>query len=349
MFQNAHSKFGVGDSRSRFARRTGSVLLAGCLVCASGGTTWAQLKGTVKVDGSSTVAPIMMAAAEMFKEKEPNVRVTVGISGTGGGFKKFLDSDAALRTDISDASRPIKPAEISKAGELGVKFVEVPIGLDGLAVMVHPSNTFCDSLTISELKNIWEPGTSIHNWKDVRAGFPDLPMKLFGPGTDSGTFDYFTEVIVGKEKSSRSDYNASENDNSLVQGIAGDKGALGYFGYSYYEGNKGKLKLLGIDHGDGKPVKPDLDVIRAGKYHPLARPLFLYVNAESYRRPEVKAFMEFVVANARKIVEHPRVNYVSFKDEMYDLVKKRLADGRTGSAMADAPAGVTDILPLFRK
>jgi len=349
MLRNTQWKSAVGNSRSRFTMRTGLALFAGCLACATGGSASAQLKGTVKVDGSSTVAPITMAAAEMFRGKEPNVRVTVGISGTGGGFKKFLDSDAALRTDISDASRPIKPPEISKADELGVKFIEVPIGIDGLAVMVHPSNAFCDFLTISELKSIWEPGTSINNWKDVRAGFPDLPLKLFGPGTDSGTFDYFTEVIVGKEKSSRSDYNASENDNSLVQGIAGDKGALGYFGYSYYEGNKGKLKLLGIDNGDGKPVKPDLEAIRAGKYHPLARPLFLYVNTESYKRPEVKAFLEFVIANARKIVEHPRVNYVSFKDEMYELGKKRLAEGKTGSVMADAPAGVTDIVSLYRK
>lgn len=326
-----------------------ALIVAMAMPFAACGSAAGPLSGSVKVDGSSTVAPIMMAAAEMYKEKEPKVRVTVGISGTGGGFKKFLDSDAGLRTDISDASRPIKPAEITKAGEVGVKFIEIPIAIDGLAIMVHPSNTFCDALTIEELKKIWEPGTSINNWKDVRAGFPDLPMKLYGPGTDSGTFDYFTEVIVGKEKSSRSDYNASENDNTLVQGIAGDKGSLGYFGYSYYEANKGKLKLLGLDHGDGKPVKPDLETIRSGKYHPLARPLFIYVNAESFKRPEVKSFLEFVVANAKKIVEHPRVNYVAFRDEMYELGKKRLADGKTGSAMADSPSGITDIVPLYKK
>ena len=324
-------------------------LFAACIACVTGSSASAQLKGTVKVDGSSTVAPIMMAAAEMFKEKEPNVRVTVGISGTGGGFKKFLDPDAALRTDISDASRPIKPPEIAKAGELGVKFIEVPIGIDGLAVMVNPSNTFCGNLTLDELRRIWEPASSINNWKDIRAGFPDLPLKLYGPGADSGTFDYFTEVIVGKEKSSRSDYNASENDNTLVQGISGDKGSLGYFGFSYYEANKGKLKLVGMDHGDGKPVLPDLEIIRSGKYHPLARPLFLYVNVEAYKRPEVKAFLGYVVANAKTIVEHPRVNYVAFKDEMYELGKKRLADAKTGSAMEGAPAGVTDIVDLYRK
>ncbi len=334
------------SGRRRNALSVFVAAMAGCGWCLP---AHAQLSGTVKVDGSSTVAPIMMAAAEMYREKEPKVRVTVGISGTGGGFKKFLDADAGLRTDISDASRPIKPPELAKAGELGLKFIEVPIAIDGLAVMVNPTNTFCGHLTLDELRKIWEPASTIHNWKDIRAGFPDLPLKLYGPGTDSGTFDYFTEVIVGKEKSSRSDYNASENDNTLVQGVAGDKGALGYFGFSYYEANKGKLKLVGIDHGDGKPVVPDLDIIRAGKYHPLARPMFVYVNAESYKRPEVRSFLDFVLSNAKKIVEHPRVNYVAFKDEMYELGKKRLAEGRTGSVMEGAPSGVTDIVELYRK
>lgn len=309
----------------------------------------AQLSGTVKVDGSSTVAPITTAAAEMFREKEPKVRVTVGTSGTGGGFKKFLDADAGLRTDISDASRPIEPPEVSKAAEVGVRFIEVPIAIDGLAVMVHPSNTFCDHLTIEELKKIWQPESTVNNWKDVRKGFPDMPIKLYGPGTDSGTFDYFTEVVCGKERASRSDYNASENDNTLVQGVAGDKGSLGYFGYSYYEANKGKLKLLAIDNGDGKPIKPSLETIRANAYHPLSRPLFLYVNAESYKRPEVKAFMAFIVDNARRIVEHPKVNYVAFPDEIYSLVGKRLKDGKTGSFMAAAPPGAVNMAELLNK
>ena len=338
----------VGNSRRRFTLRAGSALLAACMACATGGSALAQLKGTVKVDGSSTVAPIMMAAAELYQAKQPKVRVTVGISGTGGGFKKFLDPNAGLRTDISDASRPIKPPEIAKATELGVQFIEVPIGIDGLAVMVHPSNAFCEFLTVEELKKIWEPGSAISNWSDVRKGFPDLPLKLYGAGTDSGTFDYFTEAIVGKEKSSRSDYNASENDNTLVQGIAGDKGALGYFGYSYYESNKGKLKLVAIDNGDGKPVKPSFDAVRSGTYKPLSRPLFLYVNAESYKRPEVKAFLDFVLDNAKSIVEHPRVNYVAFGDELYQLDKKRLSDGKIGSVMAGAPSGGADIVELFK-
>jgi phosphate transport system substrate-binding protein len=322
------------------------VALVGVLIASV--AAGADLAGTVKVDGSSTVAPITTAAAEMFQAKQPKVRVTVGVSGTGGGFKKFLDHDARLRTDISDASRPIEAAELAKAAELGVQFIEVPIGIDGLAVMVHPSNKFCDYLTVAELKKIWEPASPINNWREVRAGFPDLPLKLFGPGTDSGTFDYFTAVIVGKEKSSRSEYNASENDNTLVQGIAGDPGALGYFGYSYYEANKAKLKLLAVDNGDGKPVKPNFEVIRSGAYKPLSRPLFLYVNAESYKRAEVKAFLEFYLDNARSIVEHPRVNYVAFSEEVYQLGKKRLSDGKNGSVMAGAPPGATDMAELLK-
>lgn len=327
---------------------TGRVALALAWTMSASIAAAGDLAGTVKVDGSSTVAPITTAAAEMFQAKEPKVRVTVGVSGTGGGFKKFLDHDARLRTDISDASRPIEAAEIAKALELGVQFVEVPIGIDGLAVMIHPSNKFCEYLTIAELKKIWEPASPINNWRDVRVGFPDLALKLFGPGTDSGTFDYFTAVVVGKEKYSRSDYNASENDNTLVQGIAGDKGALGYFGYSYYEANKAKLKLLAIDNGDGKPIKPNFEAIRSGAYKPLSRPLFLYVNAESYRRPEVKAFLDFVLDNAKSIVEHPRVNYVAFSDELYQLGKKRLGDVKTGSVMAGAPSGTADIVELFK-
>ena len=303
---------------------------------------------TVKADGSSTVAPITMAAAELFQQKNKDIRVTVGISGTGGGFKKFLDADPSLRTDISDASRPIHDAELKKAGELGVQFLELPIALDGIAIVVHSSNSFCNDITLEELKKIWEPGSSISNWRDVRKGFPDLPLKLYGPGTDSGTFDYFTEAVVGKEKSSRSDYTASENDNVLVQGVSGDPGSLGYFGYAYYEGNKTKLKLIAVNGGDGKPVKPSLETIRSGEYAPLSRPLFLYVNAESWKRPEVKAFINFVLTDPKSIVEHKRVNYVALSDAMYDLARKRAADGKTGSAMASAPHGAKDLLSIFR-
>lgn len=308
-----------------------------------------QLKGKVKVDGSSTVAPITMATAELFQAEQPRVRVTVGISGTGGGFKKFLDPRPDLRTDISDASRPIKDKELEKAREIGVQFIEIPMGIDGIAVMVHPSNTFCDYLTVDELRRIWEPGSAITSWQHIRPDFPDVPLKLYGPDTDSGTFDYFTKAIVGKERSSRSDYTGSASDNVLVQGIAGDRGALGYFGYSYYEANKGKLKLIGVDNNDGSPVKPSLDVIRGGTYKPLSRPMFLYVNAEAYKRPEVKAFLEFFFDNARRIVEHPTVNYVALSDEMYRLGRMRLSEGRTGSAMMAAKGKGLDLTETFKQ
>ncbi len=308
----------------------------------------AQLSGKVKLDGSSTVAPITMAAAELFRAQQPRIRVTVGISGTGGGFKKFLDPNPDLRTDINDASRPIKGVEIEKAGKLGVEFIEVPIAIDGIAVVLNPGNTFCDSLTVDELKKIWEPRSEINNWSQVRKGFPDVPLKLFGPGTDSGTFDYFTKAIVGKEKASRSDYTASESDNVLVHGVAGDTGALGYFGFSYYEANKNKLKVIGIDPGTGTPVTPSLDVIRGGTYKPLSRPLFLYVNPESYKRAEVKAFVKFIFDNAKSIVEHPRVNYVALSEEFYNLSRQRLASRVTGSVFGEGKSSGGSLIDLYR-
>ncbi len=308
-----------------------------------------RLTGSVKLDGSSTVAPITMAAAEMFMEHHPRVRVTVGISGTGGGFNKFLDEKPSLRTDISDASRTIKGKELERAEKLGIEFIEIPIGIDGIVVMVHPSNTFCKHLSVAELKRIWEPGSGITNWSQIRKGLPDVPLKLYGPGTDSGTFDYFTKAICGKEKASRSDYTASESDNVLVRGIAGNRGSLGYFGYSYYEANRDKLRLVAIDNNNGTPVEPSLDVIRGGTYKPLSRPMFLYVNKAAYRRPEVKAFLGFFFDNARTIVEHPRVNYVALSDELYGIGRQRLDTGRTGSAMASAGEKSANMADVFTK
>ena len=336
--------------KAMFSRRRTWAIAVGAAMFAAGlsePVSAQQLKGKVKIDGSSTVAPITMAAAELFQAENPGVRVTVGISGTGGGFKKFLDTRPDLRTDVSDASRTIKKSELAKAKEVGVEFIEVPIGIDGIAVVLNPSNTFCEYLTVEELKRIWAPGSEITNWRQVRKGFPDQPLKLYGPGTDSGTFDYFTKAIVGKEKASRSDYTASESDNVLVMGVAGDSGGLGYFGYSYYEANKNKLKLAAIDNNNGKPVRPDLDVIRSGAYEPLSRPLFLYVNAEAYRRPEVRAFLEFFFENAREIVEHPRVNYVALSDELYQAALKRLQNEIIGSVMAEAGKGEADLTKLF--
>jgi len=305
------------------------------------------LSGTIRVDGSSTVYPITAAAAELFGEQQPKVHVTVGISGTGGGFKKFLEEKAELRTDIQDASRPITATELERANKLGVEFIELAIAYDGIAVVVHPSNKFCDHLTVAELKKIWEPESKVKNWKDVRPGFPDLPLKLYGPGTDSGTFDYFTEVIVGKAKACRADFMPSEDDNVLVKGVEGDAGALGYFGFSYYEANKGRLNLLAIDNGDGQPVKPSVETVRKLTYRPLARPLFLYVNKPALSRPEVRAFVDFYLANARKIVEHPRVNYIALSDKLYAAVRARLEKGMTGTLYAAPDSHVKSLYELY--
>lgn len=311
--------------------------------------TYGQERGSiVKVDGSSTVAPITSAAAELFQGEHPGVHVTVGISGTGGGFKKFLTDKPELRTDISGASRPIKESEIELAAKVGVEFIEIPVAIDGLAIIANPRNKFCEHLTVVELKKIWEPGSTINNWNQVREGFPDQPLRLYGPGTDSGTFDYFTEVIVGKEKASRSDYTASESDNVLVMGVAGDEGALGYFGFSYYEANKAKLKLLGVDNGNGTAVKPSLEIVRGGGYEPLSRPLFIYVNRTAAERPEVQAYVHYLLDSGRSIVEHPRVNYVALEDALYGLVKKRFESRTTGSAMANSKGGAKrDLKSVF--
>lgn len=300
-----------------------------------------QPQATVRIDGSSTVEPISTMAAEKFRETRSDISVQVGTSGTGGGFKKFLDQTPSLRTDINNASRPIKLAEMETAARLGIEFIELPIGLDGIALVVNPENKFCEHLTVAELKRVFEPGSKVNNWKDIREGFPDVPLKLYGPGRDSGTFDYFTEAIVGKEKAGRDDsiYSASENDNVLVQGVMGDRGALGYFGFAYYEAYQDKLKLLAIDRGDGKPLKPTLDGIRDGSYKPLSRPLFIYVSKASLARPEVTAFLNYYMTNAPAIVEDPHVQYVALPPAVYDLARQRLKDQVTGSAMARVKPG----------
>jgi phosphate transport system substrate-binding protein len=280
-----------------------AVLVATVLGCggpsqtgSTAGPGSARLSGTVKVDGSSTVFPITEAVAEEFQRVQPNVRVTVGISGTGGGFKKF----AAGETDLSDASRPIKETEQQACAAGGIEYVEFKVAYDGLAVVVHPRNDWVDTLTVEQLRAIWQPDSSVRTWRDVDPKWPNEPIKLYGPGTDSGTFDYFTEVINGKEKASRPDYTASEDDNVLVSGIAADKYALGYFGYAYYAENPGKLKLVGIDSGSGS-VKPSVQTVRGGRYKPLARPLFVYVNKASLARPEVAEFVRFYLSSAEQL------------------------------------------------
>jgi len=306
------------------------------------------LVGTIRIDGSSTIAPISMAVAELFLEKHPGIKVTVGVSGTGGGFKKFLDEQPSLRTDINDASRPIKPVEIERARELGVEFIELPVALDGIVVVVNPRNDFVNHLTVAELARIWKPGSQVNNWKDVRDGFPDLPLKLYGPGTDSGTFDYFTEAIVGEAKASRGDYTMSEDDNVIVQGVEGDAGALGYFGFAYYGSNRDKLKLLAVGPDAHSAVKPTPAAIRTGAYQPLSRPLLLYVNQASLERPAVAAFMNFYLESASEIVEHPKVNYVALSPEAYQVLARRLEKRITGSVLAaEQPAGPVNVVELY--
>ncbi len=271
----------------------------------------AELIGTVEIDGSSTVYPISEAVAEEFNKVHSKVRVNVGVSGTGGGFKRFTVGE----TDISNASRPIKnPKETSQAEENGVQYVELRLGTDGLSVLVNLDNDFVDCLTVEELNAIWKPGSTIDNWRQVRAEFPDQKMRLYGPDSDSGTFDYFTEEINGEPQASRADYTASADDNVLVQGIAGDKGSLGYFGYAYYQENKDKLKLLAVDSGSGC-VEPSLQTIPSGEYSPLSRPLFIYVNIDSLSRPEVEAFADFYMDNGPALTNE--VGYVASDPSVY--------------------------------
>ena len=259
----------------------------------------ARLSGTIAADGSSTVGPYTTAAAELFRKAGASeVNVTVGISGTGGGFERFCRGE----TDLSDASRPMKQTEAAVCKENRVPWRAFTVANDALTVVVNKSNTWATCLTVAELRRIWEPGSGVSSWKEVRPSFPNEPLRLFGPGTDSGTFDYFTEAINGKTRASRSDYSASEDDNVLVQGVAGTKGGLGYFGYSYYEENQSRLKALQIENPKtGKCVAPSVRTAQSGAYRPLSRPLFVYAKGSSFGRPEVRAFFAFVLANERAI------------------------------------------------
>ena len=269
-----------------------------------------SLSGTVEIDGSSTVYPISEAVAEEFNKVHPKVRVNVGVSGTGGGFKRFTVGE----TDISDASRAIKDSERDAAASNGIEYHELRVGTDGLSVMVSTRNDFLDCLTVGELEMIWDAGSSVKNWNQLRSSFPDRPLRLYGPDTDSGTFDFFTEEINGEAQVSRADYTASTDDNVLVQGISGDRNALGYFGYAYYAENADKLKLVSVDNGDGC-VTPTPDTILSGEYRPLTRPLFIYVNKKSLERPEVKAFVEFYMEHGEELTRE--VGYVPVSPDAY--------------------------------
>ena len=254
-----------------------------------------DLSGTIQIDGSSTVFPVTQAVAEEFRKEQSNVQVNVAVSGTGGGFQRFTVGE----TDISNASRLIKDSEAEAAASNGIEFIEMRVGADGLSVMVHPDNNFVECLTVAELNEIWKPGSSINNWQDVRAGFPDQRLRLYGPDTDSGTFDYFTEEVNGEAQVSRADYTASADDNVLVRGIAGDRGSLGYFGYAYYQENKDSLKVISVDNGDGCVV-PEPSTIEDGSYA-LSRPLFIYINVKSLEKPEVKAFVGYYMDNGYQL------------------------------------------------
>lgn len=298
----------------------------------------------IEIDGSSTVYPITEAVAEEF-QKETGIKVTVGVSGTGGGFKKFCRGD----TVISDASRPIKAKEIKKCQEAGIEFIEIPVAFDALTVVVNPQNDWAKEMTPEELKMMWEPEAQgkVTNWNQVRAGFPDVPLKLYGPGADSGTFDYFTEAIIKKSKAIRGDFTASEDDNVLVQGVAGDKGGIGYFGLAYFEENKDKLTGVKVKNAQGEFVEPSVANAANGKYNPLSRPLFIYLNAtKAAFDPKVKKFVDFYLKHAAKM--SAEVGYVPFSNEEYAAITNHYKTLKTGTAFKKPAIGlsVSEILSL---
>jgi phosphate transport system substrate-binding protein len=330
-------------------RPLASAVVLGIVTAACGGgtsqssTTPSQASATVTLDGSSTVFPVSEAVAEEFQKAHPNVRVTVGISGTGGGFQKFCRNE----TDISDASRPIQPTEMAACKAAGVEFIELPVAYDGIAIIVNPKATWLDSITVAELKTLWSPEAQgkIMKWNQVRPGWPDREIHLFGAGVDSGTYDYFTQAIVGKEGASRGDFTSSEDDNVLVQGVGSDELALGFLPFAYYEENKAQLKLIPVD--DGKPdngagpVNPTLETIRTGTYQPLARPIFIYVAEKTLARPEVKEFVDFYLAQGGKLAEE--VGYVELGAAGYKLVTEHYQARKTGTVFAEggSTVGVT--------
>ena len=324
----------MNNNRSFFLGLLLSLLLS---ACGGGSSETGQtgLSGTVAVDGSSTVFPITEAVAEEFQREFPRVRVTVGISGTGGGFKRFVVGE----TDINDASRPIQISEAQQAAQNSVEFIELPVAFDGITIVVHPSNDFVDFLTVEELRKIWQPGSNVQSWHDVRSSWPDRPLNLYGAGTDSGTFDYFTEAINGESGASRPDFTASEDDNMLVQGVSGDPNALGFFGYAYYAENQSLLKVIPVDGGEG-PVVPSQETINEGTYQPLSRPVFIYVSRSSADRAEVAEFVDFYLRNAPVLARE--VGYVPLPQPIYDVARSRFEQNVTGSLFSETgTAGIS--------
>jgi phosphate transport system substrate-binding protein len=298
----------------------------------------------IKIDGSSTVYPITEAVAEEFQKASRDIKVTVGISGTGGGFKKFCRGEI----DISDASRPIKKSEMEDCKQAGIQYTELPIAYDALTVVINPKNTWAEKMTVTELKTMWEPAAqgTITKWNQVNPKWPDAPLKLFGPGADSGTFEYFTEAIVGKAKESRGDFTASEDDNVLVTGVSRDKNGLAYFGYAYYAENKNKLKAVAIDAGKG-PVTPSPQSVEDGTYQPLSRPIFIYVNAKSAEKPEVKKFVEFYLQNAPTLVKE--VKYIPLPTNAYKTALVHFKNKKLGTVFGGEAAVGLKIDELLKR
>jgi len=299
----------------------------------------ASAQSVIKIDGSSTVFPIAEAVAEEFQiSKKGKVRVTVGIAGTGGGFKRFCRGE----TDISNASRPILKEEMEICRAAGIKYMELPVAFDALTVVINPANTFVKSLTVADLKKMWEPGAQgrVSKWNQVRSEWPAQPLMLFGPGADSGTFDYFTEAVNGKAKASRGDFTASEDDNTLVQGVENNKNALGYFGFAYYTAHKDKLRAVPIDNGKGKQVTPSLEAVIDGSYQPLSRPLFIYVRDTAAQRPEVQEFIKFYLTEGAGLTKE--VGYVPLPAQAYTTALKHFTDKKMGTVFGGVPeVGVT--------
>jgi phosphate transport system substrate-binding protein len=310
--------------------------IAAAFACAAPVAAQQQI---VKVDGSSTVFPVTEAVAEDFqKAKKQQVKVTVGISGTGGGFKKFCRNEI----DVSNASRPILKAEMADCAKAGVEYIELPVAFDALTVVINPKNSFIKQLTVAEMKKMWEPSAQgkVTRWNQVNPAWPDQPMKLFGPGADSGTFDYFTEAVVGKSKSSRGDFTASEDDNVLVTGVSRDVNGLGYFGYAYYIENKDKLKAVPIVNDKGQAVEPSMEAVLKGSYTPLARPIFIYVNTRSLGKPEVKEFVQYYMTHGAKLARE--VKYVPLPDAAYKTAWDHVQKGKKGTVFGGvAEVGVT--------
>lgn len=303
-----------------------------------------EYKGKINIDGSSSVYPLTEAVAEEFRKVEPDIRVTVGISGTGGGFKKFLRGE----TDISNASRPISASELEISRTNKIEFIEIPVSYDGMAIVVSPKNDFVDYITVEELKKMWSPESQgrINTWRQVRASWPDVPLNLYGAGTSSGTYDFFTEAINGKAKASRGDYTASEDDNVLVQGVSSDQYGLGYFGLAYFSENKDKLKLIPVKvNEEAKAIFPTDATVKSGEYQPLSRPEFIYVNVKSASKPYVKKFVKFYLQNAGKLAEE--VGYVALPSQVYQLSYGRFTSSSKGSVFENKSTVGANLLDLL--